>query len=293
MEKEKKEKNKKKKKGYVVLNTILIVLLLIAFLGIGIAVGTTNVIKEINNNSSETHIGTTTKCIAKSLSIYDDKVIEALYRFNQLGFEPENSYESKLTDLTKKDLIITALKGIKNEQINFCKGSEEEVTIPVTIKDLNDSLKKVVPDGKITIDDIKNNGNNQTSYSVAEYGYTFKYATGTPEEYGIIIKNDKIYIIGPCGHEGPYPTNIVSQTEKAELVNDKLFIYQKVAFGKTVYSEDIRNLVVDYYREKEYTNKIDSVSLAETPDMKKFNTFKITFKKNKDQYYFESSEVNK
>ena len=51
---EDKKEKKTKKKGYVVLNTLLIALLLIAFLGIGYAVGSTQILKGIDLNKTGT-----------------------------------------------------------------------------------------------------------------------------------------------------------------------------------------------------------------------------------------------
>ena len=285
---EEKPTKKRKKKGNVVLTTLLIIVLLVAFLGIGFAIGSTEVFKKIatTNDKGETVIKSTTE----SLSIYDEKVTEALKGFEQLGFNPEDSYTSKITDITKKDLVVTALKGLKNEQINYCKGTKDEATTGLTIDELNTSLKNAVADGKLSIEDIDNNADKESSYSAAEKAYKFKFKGGTQEEYGIITKDNKVYVIGPCGHEGPNATNIETQTEKAELDGDNLYIYQKVAFAKTEFSAESENFVEEYYTDKDYTNKVETISFTETPTWEKYNTYKLTFKKNGDKYYFESSE---
>lgn len=290
-EEEVKEKKRKKKRSNKVITTLLIILLLIAFLGIGFAIGTTELLKEFTKQTGVDATETANDKMNKSnLSVYNETVIEALKGFEQIGFVPEDAYESDITKLTKKELVVTALKGLENEQINYCKGSEDELTIALTIGDLNKSLKKAVPTGKITIEDLQKSSNDTTSLAVGGYAYKFKYKNGLNEELALKIIDNKIYVVGPCGHVGPSVTSLVSQTEKAELFGDNLYIYQKVAFGKTVYSEAMQELVEEYYTEKEYTNLVDSLDLSQTPEMSKYKTYKLTFKKNNNKYYFKSSE---
>ena len=293
MEKEEKEvKKKRKKSSNKILTTFLIILLLIAFLGIGFAIGSTQLLKEFTKrtgvNSTET---AKDKKQIENISIIDERVTEAIRSFEQIGFNPEDSFESDVTKLTKKELIITALKGLAFEQINYCKMSENDLTIPISIDDLNNSLKKVVPDGKLSLDDLKNNANKTTSYSIGGYGYTFKYFNGTKEEYSLKIKDNNIYVIGPCGHEGPNETTIETKTEKAELNGDLLHVYQKVAFGKTDFSMEGDGFLYSYYKDKEYKTKEETINSNNTPSWNQYNTYKITFKKNGDKYYFDSSKI--
>ena len=169
--------------------------------------------------------------------------------------------------------------------------NENDLTIEISIDDLNKSLKKAIPDGKISIEDLQNNANETTSYSIGGYGYTFKYENGTKEEYSLKIKDNKIYVVGPCGHEGPNETTIESIVEKAELSGNELNIYKKVAFAKTEFSAALNGLVYDYYKDKEYKTKEETKTLNEEPTWNQYNTYKLTFKKNKGKYYFESSKL--
>ena len=117
---EDKKEKKTKKKGYVVLNTLLIALLLIAFLGIGYAVGSTQILKGIDLNKTGTiEKSKTTSGEVENLSIVDKRISKALRGFEQIGLNPEEIYESDVTKLSKKELIITALKGLEYEQINY------------------------------------------------------------------------------------------------------------------------------------------------------------------------------
>ena len=296
MEKEEKKEEKEikteKNSGHIVLNTILIIILLIAFLGIGFAVGSTEILKGLNPNKEVTTVkDKTTSSKTNNLSVIDERVTEAIKVYEQVVFNPEDAYESDVTKLTKKELIITALKGLANEQINYCKGNENDLTIEISIDDLNKSLKKAIPDGKISIEDLQNNANETTSYSIGGYGYTFKYENGTKEEYSLKIKDNKIYVVGPCGHEGPNETTIESIVEKAELSGNELNIYKKVAFAKTEFSAALNGLVYDYYKDKEYKTKEETKTLNEEPTWNQYNTYKLTFKKNKGKYYFESSKL--
>ena len=289
MEKEEKEKKNQKenKKSNKLLTTLLVILLLISFLGIGFAIGSTQLLKEVrkNNNVNESKEKT------KNISIVDENVSEAIKSFQQIGLEPEEVLESDVTKLTKKELIITALKGLAFEQINYCKNNENDLSIPISIDDLNKSLKKAVPDGKISLEDIRNNANDTTSYSIGGYGYTFKYFNGTKEEYAIKIIDKNIYVIGPCGHEGPNETIIETKIEKAEKTGESLYIYQKVAYGKTEFSTAMDSFVYDYYKDKEYKIKEETKATNEEPTWSQYNTYIITFKENGNNYYFASSKI--
>ncbi len=287
---EKKETKKRKKGSNKVLTTILIVILLVAFLGIGFAIGSAQLLKEFTKQTGIDPTETE-KTTIENLSVYDERITGALKGFEQIGFVPEEAYTTSITDIDKKGLIVTALKGLENEQINFCVNNETGLTKPITIDDLNKSLKKAIPDGKITEDDIANNANETTSYSIGGYGYSFKFMGGTKEEYSIKIIDNKIYVVGPCGHEGPNETTIVSETEKAELNGDILNIYQKVAFGKTEYEANESGIIYEYYKDKEYKTKEETISVNDQPNMSLYNTYKLTFKKNGDKYYFESSKL--
>ena len=290
--KEPKKRKKKKESSNKVLTTILIVLLLLSFLGIGFAVGSTQLFKEYKKAKGVSTIenGTLDEGF-QNISIIDERVKEVVKDFQQIGFTPEDSYESDITQIDKKGLIITALKGLAYEQINYCKMYEKDLTIPISLEDLNKSLKKVIPDGKISLEDLKNNANKTTSYSIGGYGYTFKYYNGTKEEYSIKIIDDKLYVIGPCGHEGPNETIIESKTEKAELNGDALYVYQKVAFGKTEFEESQDAFIYYYYKDKDYKTNVEQKMSTEEPTWNQYNTYKLTFKKNGNKYYFESSKI--
>ena len=289
-----KEKKKRKKRSNKVITTFLIILLLVAFLGIGFAVGSQQLLKEFTKQTGVDPIETANeKNQTENLSVIDERVTEALRSFQQMGFNPEDSFETDVTKLTKKELIITALKGLAFEQINYCKMNENDLTIPISIDELNKNLKKAVPDGKISLDDLKNNANKTTSYSIGGYGYTFKYFNGTKEEYSLKIKDNNIYVIGPCGHEGPNETTIETLTEKAELNGDLLRIYQKVVFAKTDFSMEGDGILYNYCKDKEYKTIEETKNLTDTPLWNQYNTYILTFKKNGDKYYFESSELQK
>ncbi len=294
-EKEEKEvKKKRKKASNKILTTLLIVLLLIAFLGIGFAIGSAQLLKEFTKQTGVDPIETVKeKKQTENISIIDERVTEALKTFQQMGFEPEDSFETDVTKLTKKELILTALKGLANEQINYCKMFERDLTIPVTIEDINTSLKKAIPNGKISMEDIMNNANKTTSYSIGGYGYTFKYHNGSIVEYSIKNIDNKIYVIGPCGFEGPTETVILTKTVKADLNGDILNVYQKVAFGKTEFEESQNAFLYYYYKDKEYKTNVEQKMSTEEPTWEQYNTYKLTFKKNGDKYYFESSKLVK
>lgn len=207
--------------------------------------------------------------IVKNAEASSDK-ISVYYRY--IGF--------KLSNLTKKDLIDTALNNLDNEQINFCIASRTQITTSISIDDLNTALSKSVADQKITVEDIIAN-KGETSLKLGEYGYG---------NYSLIINGEEINVIGGCDGRGPgiLAENIVESTVKAITIKDKLYLYKKVAFGK--YGTNYNGIVYTYYKDEERTENIETISMNSQPTWEKYNTYKSTYEKKGDNYYLISSE---
>ena len=271
-------------------NILLKILGAIIILAIGVGVGylsNSYIMKADNKKEMGKNSKKEVKTEVKTLSVYDSEVLKATESFEKIGVNASKKFNFNIKDINKKEVIMTAILGLDQEQINYCAGPEKKVSL----EDLNNKIAAVVKDQSITIDDIKDNM-SKTSYTEGQYGYMFEALDGTNEEYAFTIKDGSIYIIGACGYEGPTKSIIETQPEKAELNGDILTIYEKVAFGKTEFSEEKSGFVHDFYTEQEYTKKIETIEMNEKPDFAKYNTYKLKFQKENNVYYFISSELD-
>ncbi len=271
-------------------NILLKILGTIIILAIGVGVGyfsNSYIMKADNRKEMDKNSKKEVKTEVKTLSVYDSEVLKATESFEKIGVNASKKFNFNIKDINKKEVIMTSILGLDQEQINYCAGPEKKVSL----EDLNNKIAAVVKDQSITIDDIKDNM-SKTSYTEGQYGYMFEALDGTNEEYAFTIKDGSIYIIGACGHEGPTNSIIETQPEKAELNGDILTIYEKVAFGKTEFSEEKSGFVHDFYTEQEYTKKIETIEMNEKPDFAKYKTYKLKFQKENNDYYFISSELD-
>ena len=68
-----------------------------------------------------------------------------------------------------------------------------------------------------------------------------------------------------------------------------MYVYTNVAYGKI--NATANDLSYDYYKEFEKTNFVETVVLNGTITWDKYNTYKQTYKKVEDKYYFVSSKL--
>lgn len=180
-----------------------------------------------------------------------------------------------INNLSKRNLIDTAINGLSKDQITFCISDESQIKATISIDDLNTSLNKYVQNVKLTVNDLKENKGN-TTLSVGEYGY---------DDYSLAIDGENIHVIGACTirEEKDKNETVLSVPSKAITKDDKLFIYRKVAFGKR------NNQVYNYYSDEAKTNLVETISPGADPTWEKYQTYKSTYEKNGDIYYLIST----
>ena len=259
------------------LTTTLIIILLIIVGGIFTYIYIQDKKLETNNQKEEKDI--IKKVKEEEIALDSEEVINAINDMNNISaIDIYDNYN--VSNIDKYRLIITAINGLENDQITWCISSPRQISATISIDDLNNSLNKYIKDKKITIDDIKEN-KGETGLTVGQYGY---------DRFAISIDGDNIHIIGSCDGSGPgiqqeiVKTNLVKATKK----KDELYIYTKVAYGKL--NQTANELSYDYYLEKNSEEIIETVSLDNDLTWEKYNTYKQTYKKIDDKYYFQSSK---
>lgn len=192
------------------------------------------------------------------------------------AYNKYNNFDVKT--MTKYNLIETAINGLDKSQINYCISSRNQIATNITIDDFNKSLNKYVKDITLTKQDlIENSG--ETSLTVKDYGYG---------SYAIVIDEDDISVIGPCGSEGALKETIETKTIKASTKEDNLYIYRKVSYGRLNTEKD--GLTYTYYKDEERKEDVETVSISVKPTWDKYNTYISTYEKKDDTYYLISSK---
>lgn len=274
----------KKNKGFIVIIIILIILLLglIGYIAYDKGLIFTKNIqkKEVNDKiKKDTKIEILSIIDAEKI-IGNNKILlyeEHLY--------PENIF--KIEDISINELI---LNGIDKNKVNYCVTNDNKLENGVTVSQLNNYLdNKILNHEKITIDNIKSNG-KKGSLTAADYEYD-----NSGLSYGIKIKEDILYFIGSCdGEIGPDSTTVKESIIKAEKVNDKVYIYKNVAFGKLSEQSIDDNISYDYYKDYNRSGEIiETLSENDEISIEKYNTYKYTFKKDNDKYNLYSIELEK
>ena len=217
----------------------------------------------------------------EEIDLDNEEIKNAISDFDNIsGIDKYKDF--KIDSLDKYRLILTAINGLEENQISWCITSARQITATITIDDLNKTLNKYIKDGKLTIDDIKNN-KGETGLTVGQYGF---------DSYAITIDPDNdIHVIGSCDARSQSITREIIKTNpiKAVKKEDELYIYTKVAYGKINTTEN--DLSYDYYTEFEKSNFQETVALNDNLTWDKYKTYKQTYKKIEDKYYFVSSKM--
>ena len=215
------------------------------------------------------------KTAVKKVDIKSDIVTNAMNSFDHLSLLDEDIYktgEFDISNMTKEQLVATASNAVYDlgkEYIKECDNSSKGKV--VSINTLNSLLEKYVLDKKITLEDVKN---------VKTGGYT--------------VENDGILIEGACGDEISFEDYSEKNIVKAETEEDYLYIYEKVAFAK--YNDiNADQPTINYYKDYSRNNLMEKnkspLPETETKDSLKwdlYNTYKYTFKKANNNYYFQN-----
>lgn len=231
---------------------------------------------------------TKTEEIEISLEIDEaKKIIEIAKR---LPISKENLYKNtqyNYNEINNYDLIASGLALIEDKYINYCT---IEGTVSLPLEELNKNLTNYLENKEITLDNIKSLEKN-SSYPAADYEVN---------DYGIKLKEDKIYIIGPCGGIFMAEDFIETKIEKVTQKDNYVYVYEKQAFASYEETDDIYsgNLSAHYY--KDYAKKTEKLETLPhnydnmvKPNWSLYDTYKYTLKKHSNGYYLEKFELVK
>lgn len=231
---------------------------------------------------------TKTEEIEISLEIDEaKKIIEIAKR---LPISKENLYKNtqyNYNEINNYDLIASGLALIEDKYINYCT---IEGTVSLPLEELNKNLPNYLENKEITLDNIKSLEKN-SSYPAADYEVN---------DYGIKLKEDKIYIIGPCGGIFMAEDFIETKIEKVTQKDNYVYVYEKQAFASYEETDDIYsgNLSAHYY--KDYAKKTEKLETLPhnydnmvKPNWSLYDTYKYTLKKHSNGYYLEKFELVK
>ena len=284
------ELEKKKKKKGVIIGFILLILIILGL--VGYILYDKGVVK-LDTKKEKTE---TKEEVPKELSVDDKIVADAMEIMDRIYISEDNLYKNdsyNISEISNDDLIATAIKNIDGDYIvSACEFEKERKTI--SFESLNTALNKVVLNKKITNDMIT--GLGKSPYTIAQYGVN---------DIGIILSNNGLKLVGSCGGTFGGVPYINKKVIKAEKNNKYLYVYEKQAFASYNYLENDSH-AVDYYKDYDKTNVIekglDSIEFTDadgnhgknsTPNWDLYNTYKYTFEKHDDNYYFVSFELVK
>ncbi len=286
-----KGKEKKNKKSIIILIVLLIVIIL-CLIGY-ICYDTFSSMNDTKSDNETTEVVDKTEKSEESeikhITIDSPEVKAAMKAFEMINITPSELYNSKgynIDNISNYDLVSTGLHNLVSNSndgsglskyVAYCISEKSQLKDAIPVSELNKGLDKYL-DKKITVDTIKGL-NKGASYSMAQYEVS---------DIGIILEGDKMRLIGPCGaiFQGePYQEK---KTIAAEMSNDELYVYEKVAFG--IYDDASKegNPVASFYKEFSGKTKVSSG----LKDWNEYNTYKYTFKISNNSYYFQKYELS-
>ena len=106
-------------------NILLKILGAIIILAIGVGVGylsNSYIMKADNKKEMGKNSKKEVKTEVKTLSVYDSEVLKATESFEKIGVNASKKFNFNIKDINKKEVIMTAILGLDQEQINYCAG---------------------------------------------------------------------------------------------------------------------------------------------------------------------------
>lgn len=273
----KNKKNVKEKNSAKTLLIIIVVFFLVYLLMyIGLGTHQKNVLhKKMKENQTE--LKTYDVDVVK-IDVTDKRVKTAMNGFNTFKFGEEvyGRDSLELEELTKYNFIVAAILNAESDKINYCVSPGEELKNPVTLAYLNERLK-IVADAEITFEDIANSS-VYNGLTVGEYFF---------DSFALHFEGENIYIIGPCDGDMNIDAPLYKEVVRAETFGDYLNVYQRVGFAKM----NIHGKYDVYNNIDRDGTALEMIEADGYPNFAyKYPTFKITFIKVGDYYYFQSIE---
>lgn len=277
-------------------NGIAIIIVLLAVLLIGGAgyIGYNEFFSgKVNSNASNSK-NEKNKTELKDLDVNDSMVKSALENFETITQretpEKSNLYVSpKFTvdDISRKNLALMAVQQMGIANARFRQGGNEDNGKRATIDEINNIVSKYILNfEKFTLSDFDNNQ------------YTDE------DDYSIKIDKENLIVYDIMwGYQIPTPLTITkTKTIKAQQEENKLYIYQKMAFGfdPNRLPNDRNNSNIPgwifYTTRNSNGMKVESIeedsdnNFVNEPTWEKYNTYKYTFEISNGNPYFLSIE---
>lgn len=226
----------------------------------------------------------------KEIDLESDEAKKIIEITKKLPISKDNFYskdEYNYNEISNYDLIASGLSLVDGKYINYCT-NEGKTSLP--LEELNKELPNYIENKTITLETI-NSLEKGSSYTGADYEVN---------DYGIKIKDDEIYILGPCGAIFNAEDFIENKVEKITTKDNYVYVYEKQAFASYAKADDIHsgdlsaNFYKNYQKNAEiietlphnYDNKTD-------PNWSLYNTYKYTLKKHSNGYHLQKFELVK
>lgn len=205
---------------------------------------------------------------------------DVLNLYNKIYITEKDLYASTtylLSSMSTYDIVATALRLIDQSYVvSACDFQTPRQD--VTFDYINTTLNNYLPNKSIDINTIKSLSNG-SSYTKAEYEIA---------DIGIKQNGDAIQLYGSCGSVYNGEAFTRKQVEKVEEQGDYVYLYEKHAFARPSDKFD-ENSSFNFYKTYNRDGEIIETTNKD-PNWSLYNTYKYTFKKHDNGYYFEKVE---
>lgn len=234
-----------------------------------------NVNNEIENNSNDNKEENNDIVEVSDINVGDN----SLSNFRKLYLDKEKVYVSSfnIKNITKKELIGTAVNNIDKSLIGFSGQTKEEATY-ITVDELNRVLDNVIFNHDIiSIEDIKS-----------------LCVTSSSELCGdkiIEVDDNKIKVYN-YPHGMSHNIEVIDKIKKVEKSSEYLYVYSNIAFRLFELTE-VDRMTYKYYSDYKTNNFIEQIFSESSiePNWNLYDTYKYTFKIDNSNYYFEKIEL--
>ena len=202
--------NKSNNNGLIVMLVIIIIVLSGLCVFFALDKKDNNVDDNKDNNIQENENNN------EQLSVHSQVVTEGMDIFNRIYISKEELYKNSIFNIetiSNHDLIATTVKNIGSENIAYCVGDKSQLKDSVSFNELNNVLSNYILNKSINVDNIKLLGGS--SYPIAQYEVV---------DIGIIVKDNSVQLVGPCGAVFTGEDFVKRSIEKAEKNNNYIYI---------------------------------------------------------------------
>lgn len=276
---------KKERKSSVKIIIITTIICLILFVPIGIYIGPKimdtiskkDIAQKENNNEQK----------EKEIDINSVTATKAMDSLEKIYISDESLYSSNsfnISQISNYDLLASAVR-IISESTQIVSACSDEGYTEIPIDELNKNLPKY----------IKNKTLTKETIDQLFKGQQFVYV---PTSISVKRNGNNLKLAGPCDLMGYLPDYSIQKTIKATETEENVYIYKKIIFAKYDFENRTDYIPpINYYRT--YNNgTIIGTTTGENSwtadsdiNWDLFDTYKYTFKKDNNNFYFEQIEI--